>query len=111
MSRDARDEVLAAAPWLADPGLGTFVVGSAALADACRRQGVPGPLTADVDLAWLLTPDAAHALLQSRGALIPTTEGNLQRGTVAARIGGRRIEITMLRGGTPDRATRRTSPR
>lgn len=86
------------APWLLAPELGTCVVGSAATAEACRRAGERGPDAEDVDLAWGLDLDTATALLESHGVLLPTTEGSRSRGTLACRIGGRRIEITSFRG-------------
>lgn len=88
----------AEAPWLLAPELGTCVVGSAATAEACRRAGEPGPDAEDVDLAWGVDLDAATALLESHGVLLPTTEGSRSRGTLACRVGGRRIEITSFRG-------------
>lgn len=87
-----------AAPWLFAPGLGTCLVGSTALALACRRAGVPGPRPMDLDLAWALAPDEGAALLQRHGVFVPTTTGNQQRGTLALKLGGRRIEVTTLRG-------------
>jgi tRNA nucleotidyltransferase (CCA-adding enzyme) len=99
------DEPLAflrsAAPWLLDPALGACIVGSHALAIACARAGVPGPAPADLDLCWVLDPTAGSRLLRERSALMATTDGNLGRGTVAAKIGDRRIEITTLRAGDP----------
>lgn len=89
------------APWLLDPALGTCIVGSHALAIACARAGVPGPAPADLDLSWALDPTTGTRLLRERGAFLATTDGNLGRGTVAAKIGDRRLEITTLRSGDP----------
>jgi tRNA nucleotidyltransferase (CCA-adding enzyme) len=88
-----------AAPWLLDPALGICIVGSNALAIACARADLPGPAPADLDLSWALDPNAGARLLGERGALMATTDGNLGRGTVAAKLGERRIEITTLRAG------------
>lgn len=89
------------AEWLFAPDLGVCIVGSQALALACRRAGEPGPAPQDLDLSW--RPDVAEGaeLLQNRAVFVPTTEGNRTRGTLAAKLGGRRIEITTLRGGEP----------
>ncbi|MBL8753409.1 MAG: hypothetical protein JNK15_08925 [Planctomycetes bacterium] len=89
------------APWLCAAELLTCLVGSQALAVACRTHGVAGPNPVDVDLAWALAPEQGTALLQQHGVFVPTTVGNQERGTLAAKIGGRRIEITTFRG--PDR--------
>lgn len=88
------------APWLLAEELGACVVGSTALRLLCERDGVAGPRSADLDLAWALDPTAGRTLLEQHGAFLPTTEGNLGRGTVAASIGGVRLEITTFRGGT-----------
>jgi tRNA nucleotidyltransferase (CCA-adding enzyme) len=89
------------ADWLFAPDLGTCLVGSQALALACRSQGEPGPQPVDLDLSWRLDVDAGAALLQDRDVFVATTEGNRARGTLALKLGGRRIEITTLRGGEP----------
>jgi len=81
------------------------VVGSAALAEACRRAGIPGPRVADVDLAWLLSVDDGEALLRRHGAFRPTTAHNRARGTLAIEAAGMRLEITTLRGEPPPDAT------
>ncbi len=90
--------VRGAAPWLAAPELGVCLVGSQALAHACRAAGVPGPLAIDVDLAWALDVDAGRGLLEHHGVFVPTTTGNVGRGTLALKLGGRRVEITTFRG-------------
>lgn len=87
------------APWLFAPELGTCVVGSQALAIACHRTGLAGPRPVDLDLAWTLTPVEGTALLQRHGVFVATTEGNQARGTLAMKVGGRRIEITTFRTG------------
>lgn len=97
----ARAEILAVAPWLTAADLGTCVVGSAALAEACARAGVPGPASHDLDLAWALDPAAGEALLRERGVFEPTTEANRARGTLALRLGAKRVEITSFRAGDP----------
>lgn len=97
----ARAEILAAAPWLMAAELGTSVVGSAALAEACARAGIPGPASHDLDLAWAPDPVAGEALLRARGVYEPTTEANRARGTLALRVGTRRVEITSFRAGDP----------
>lgn len=87
------------APWLAAPELGVCIVGSHALAIACRARAVPGPRPKDLDLAWALDVDAGRELLRRHDALVPTTTGNEARGTLAVKVGRQRIEITTLRAG------------
>lgn len=89
------------AEWLFAPELGVCVVGSAALALACRAAGSPGPRPGDLDLAWAPAPEAGAELLRAHGVFVPTTVGNQERGTLGMRLAGRRIEITTLRGGDP----------
>lgn len=88
-----------AAPWLLAPDLGVCIVGSQALALACRREGLAGPQPVDLDLAWALDHEAGAAVLQQRGVFVPTTTGNQERGTLAMKIGGRRLEVTTFRAG------------
>lgn len=95
----------AQAEWLFAPDLGTCLVGSQALALACRSAGEAGPRPVDLDLAWRPDVDAGAALLQDRAVFVATTEGNRARGTLAMKLGGRRIEITTLRGGEPGQST------
>ncbi len=95
----------ATAPWLFAPDLGVCIVGSHALALACREAGEPGPAPVDLDLSWQLDVEAGTALLHDRDVLVPTTEGNRSRGTLALKLGGHRIEITTLRGGEPGQTT------
>lgn len=90
------------APWLAAPELGTSLVGSQALAHACRRRGLAAPPSVDLDLAWALDPVAGESLLQRHGVFVPTTTGNQERGTLALKVGGRRIEITTFRAANVD---------
>lgn len=90
----------AQAPWLFAPGLGTCVVGSAALAAACAAREVRGPVPGDLDLAWALDPAAGEALLREHGVFVATTDGNLERGTLAMKVGGRRLEVTTFRAGS-----------
>ncbi len=99
VSDDPLAALRAAAPWLGSPGLGVCVVGSHALAMACARAGVPGPAPADLDLSWALEPAAGEALLRQHGVFVPTTEGNVGRGTLAMKLAGGRIEITAFRAG------------
>ncbi|MCR9244326.1 MAG: hypothetical protein NXI31_04790 [bacterium] len=87
------------APWLFAPELHACIVGSFALQLACERAGIDGPNPRDLDLAWSLDPAAGQALLEEHGAFLASTVGNLERGTVAASIGGQRLEITTFRGG------------
>jgi tRNA nucleotidyltransferase (CCA-adding enzyme) len=89
------------APWLCAAELGTCIVGSHALAIACRRASVAGPTPKDLDLAWALDVDTGRAVLEQHGAFVPTTTGNLDRGTLAVRVGDLRVELTTLRAGTP----------
>ena len=90
------------ADWLFTPELGVCVVGSSALAIACARQGVDGPRPGDLDLAWALDVDAGEKLLREHGVFLATTEGNVTRGTLALKLGGRRLEITTFRGDASD---------
>jgi tRNA nucleotidyltransferase (CCA-adding enzyme) len=90
------------APWLCAPELAVCVVGSQALRIACRRAGLTEPRPGDLDLAWGLDATAGAALLQRHGTLLPTTTGNQDRGTLALKLAGRRIEITTFRAGRPD---------
>lgn len=93
---------LAQAPWLLDPSLLVCVVGSSALAEACRRAGVaPAPRAGDLDLSWVLSVEDGQALLQQHGVWLPTTPASRERGTLAMKIGDHRIEITTLRAGEP----------
>ena len=87
------------APWLTAPELGACVVGSQALAAACRASGLEPPTSSDLDLAWALAPDAGRVLLEQRGCFVPTTDGNVARGTLAAKLGGARVEVTTFRAG------------
>jgi tRNA nucleotidyltransferase (CCA-adding enzyme) len=96
----AVDFLRASAPWLWDARLAVCIVGSHALAIACAEAGVPGPAPLDLDLAWGLDSAAGRALLEQHGVFLPTTEGNVARGTLAMKVGGRRIEITTFRGGS-----------
>ena len=89
------------APWLGAPALGACLVGSHALAIACRRQGLVPPAPRDLDLAWALDVDAGRRLLVQHGVFQPTTDGNVQRGTLALKLGGRRLEITSFRDTAP----------
>jgi len=86
------------APWLFEPALGVCVVGSSALAEACRRAGLPAPRAVDVDLAWRLGVDEGEAVLRAHGVHCPTTGQSRARGTLAFKAGGVRHEITTLRG-------------
>lgn len=90
-----------------EPDLGVCVVGSAALAEACRRADLTGPQVADLDLAWGLDIEAGTSLLQDNGVWRKTTDANQQRGTLALSIDGRRIEITSFRGGNSGSLTER----
>jgi tRNA nucleotidyltransferase (CCA-adding enzyme) len=94
------------APWLFAPALRTCIVGSHALGIACRRDGVPGPAPRDLDLAWSLAVASGRPLLEQHGVFVPTTDGNLARGTLAMKLGDQRIEITTFRNGAPDLADR-----
>lgn len=97
----AIEALRAAAPWLLASETGACVVGSTALACALHRLGLPGPRAADLDLAWALDRAAGRALLERHGVFVPTTDGNVERGTLAMKIGGRRIEVTTFRAGAP----------
>lgn len=94
----ARERIARAAPWLLDEALGVCVVGSSALAEACRRARLPGPTVADLDLAWALPLADAESLLARHGVLVPTTDSNRARGTLALWLDGARVEITSFRG-------------
>ncbi|MEM7203727.1 MAG: hypothetical protein AAF628_25915 [Planctomycetota bacterium] len=99
--RDPRGFLEQHAPWLLEPALGVCVVGSAALAEACRRAGLPGPAVADLDLSWMLDDTQGEERLRRHDVFVPTTTANRARGTVAGKLGGHRIEITTLRNGKP----------
>ena len=101
MRDSAPTRVLDQAPWLLDPALGTCVVGSVALAEACRRAGIESPQSHDLDLAWALDPEAGTEVLREHGVWMPSTPANLDRGTLAFKIGRQRIEITTFRGTNP----------
>ncbi len=87
------------APWLTAPELGACVVGSQALTAACRSAGVAAPEPEDLDLAWALDQERGRALLEQHGCFVPTTAGSVERGTLAAKLGGARVEITTFRAG------------
>jgi tRNA nucleotidyltransferase (CCA-adding enzyme) len=89
------------AEWLFAPSLGVCLVGSQALAIACRRAGISGPSPRDLDLAWALDIVEGQRLLEQHGVFLATTEGNLQRGTLALKLGGLRLEVTSFRDGAP----------
>ncbi|MEZ5966674.1 MAG: hypothetical protein R3F56_22745 [Planctomycetota bacterium] len=95
------DDLRRRAPWLFAEALGACIVGSTALAEACRRAGVPGPRAQDVDFAWALDPDGGEALLRQHGLYCATTPHNRARGTLAFKLDGDRFEITTLRGDAP----------
>ena len=90
------------APWLLSPDLGVCIVGSQALAIACREASVDGPDPSDLDLSWALAHEEGAALLTQHGVLVPTTTGNQERGTLACKVGGLRVEITSFRAGDAD---------
>lgn len=96
---DALKFVQQHAPWLTAPELGVCIVGSQALAIACRDANIDGPNPSDIDLSWALDHEAGTALLEQHGVFVPTTTGSQERGTLAAKIGGERIEITTFRAG------------
>lgn len=87
------------APWLTTPELGVCVVGTHALAIACADAGIEGPRPADLDLAWALPVEAGQALLQRHGVFLATTDNSQDRGTLAMKLAGERIEITTFRAG------------
>jgi tRNA nucleotidyltransferase (CCA-adding enzyme) len=93
-----REHLRELAPWLFDEQLGACVVGSAALREACRRAGVAGPRSLDVDLAWTVDVDAGERLLRDHRVHLPVTANSRARGTLAMRLGGQRYEITTFRG-------------
>jgi tRNA nucleotidyltransferase (CCA-adding enzyme) len=96
---DALKFVRQHAPWLTAPELGVCIVGSQALAIACRDANIDGPNPSDLDLSWALDHEAGTALLEQHAVFVPTTTGSQERGTLAAKIGGERIEITTFRVG------------
>ncbi|MEZ5988930.1 MAG: HD domain-containing protein [Planctomycetota bacterium] len=97
------DELTSAHPWLRDPALEVSAVGSLALYRACAGAGLPlPPAPADLDLAWRLGADEGRAFLAGRGLEAAATPGNEARGTLATRLGERRVEITTYRGGGSD---------
>jgi hypothetical protein len=58
------------ASWLFRADLGTAIVGSAALAEACRRERAVPPRVGDLDLAWGLDTEAGERLLTERRVLV-----------------------------------------
>jgi tRNA nucleotidyltransferase (CCA-adding enzyme) len=96
---DALSLIKDEAPWLLSPDLGVCIVGSQALAIACREASIDGPDPSDLDLSWALAHEEGAALLTQHGVLAPTTTGNQERGTLACKIGGLRVEITSFRAG------------
>ena len=97
-SSDPRELLSKEASWLFAPELGTCVVGSAALAEACRRRDIAPPRVGDLDLSWGLDLEKGQRLLEEHSTFLATTEQNRARGTLAAKLGGQRIEITSYRG-------------
>lgn len=89
------------AAWLFAPELGVCIVGSQALAIACQQASIQGPRPRDLDLAWALDTGEGQRLLEQHGVFLATTEGNVQRGTLALKLGGLRLEITTFRDGAP----------
>jgi tRNA nucleotidyltransferase (CCA-adding enzyme) len=98
--QDPRALLETEAPWLLAEDLGVCVVGSAALAEACKRDGWTPPPVADLDLAWGVDLEAGQALLERHGVALPTTAASRARGTLACKLAGTRIEITAFRGRT-----------
>jgi tRNA nucleotidyltransferase (CCA-adding enzyme) len=104
---NARELLREQAPWLFAKELATCIVGSAALAEACRRADLPPPKVKDLDLSWALDVPRATELLRRHGILLPTTANNQARGTIAMRLPVGRIEVTTLRAsaaGAPSEA-------
>jgi len=100
-------EILDVCPWLDQERLEVCIVGSQALAEACRREGIAGPeVRLDLDLAWRLGVAEGRELLAEHGIEVATTTGSEARGTLGARIAGTRIEITSFRGGGDTRDER-----
>ena len=85
------------APWLLAPELGCCLVGTQALAIACRRSGLEAPRPHDIDLAWALNVEEGSRLLSEHGVAMASTDGNLARGTLAMKLDGQRLEITTFR--------------
>src|SRR5690606_20142590 len=55
------------------------------------------PALGDLDLAWDLDTESGSALLRQHGVHIETTTANRERGTLAMKVGGTRVEITSFR--------------
>ncbi len=86
--------------FLRDPDLEASIVGSTALWEACRREGLMlPPRPKDLDIAWKLGTDEGRRLLEERGVQVTATPGNLDRGTLGANFEGFRVEFTTYRGG------------
>lgn len=92
-----KQRIEAHAPWLLAPDLGTCVVGSSALHEACNRAGIESTRPADLDLAWALDIEAGEALLREHDVFISTTSANRARGTLALSLDGERVELTSFR--------------
>ncbi|MEC7583789.1 MAG: hypothetical protein VYE77_05685, partial [Planctomycetota bacterium] len=89
-------------PWLLAPELGTCLVGTQALAIACRREGLAPPTPHDIDLAWAPDVEQGARLLEEHGVAMASTDGNLARGTLAMKVDGQRLEITTFRAANKD---------
>ncbi|HZT55415.1 MAG TPA: hypothetical protein VFA35_04250 [Burkholderiaceae bacterium] len=101
LARDPVAWLQAHGGWLFERELGACIVGSHALAIACRRAGIAAPTPRDLDLAWSLDVDEGRALLERRGVFVPTTDGSVQRGTLALKIDHQRLEVTAFRDARP----------
>ncbi len=93
------------APWLFAVDLCVCMVGSTALAEACRREGLIGPRAADVDFAWRPGVVEGESILRAHDVFCETTAQNRMRGTLALKLGNARYEITSLRGDASADAT------
>lgn len=101
------ETLIRAHPWLKDASLEVCAVGSRALLEACRRNGLPTPPEpVDLDLSWRLDPPRGIRFLADHGLDARSTEGALGRGTLGTELAGARVEITTYRGGGASLAER-----
>ncbi|MBU6235550.1 MAG: CCA tRNA nucleotidyltransferase [Alphaproteobacteria bacterium] len=86
-------------PFMEDAGLKAVMAalghGNALMVGGCVRGAILGEAGGDIDIATVLTPNAATKALESAGIKVVPT--GLAHGTVTAVAGGKGYEITTLR--------------